>query len=162
VRGVLPFRSQLVSRASASAASVGAVMLAVPVIITPAAWPATLVGALALVLAMTGRWPATGTLAALAALATSGVGIVVGTMPLLLAAASGTLVLAYLFALDAVESGLTGGIPQWARGRLTVLAVGFAAALVTAAAATATVPASPWLVLSGVAAIGAALLVAAV
>ena len=71
-----------------------------------------------------------------------------------MAAAGGTLVLAYLLALDAAESGLTGG-------RLPVLASGLAAALVTAAAAAAAVPASPWLVLAGAAAAGAALLVAA-
>ena len=122
----------------------------------------TLVGAFALVAAIPGGWPAAGTLAALAALATSGVGIAAGTTPLLLAAASGTLVLAYLVTLDAAESGLTSGMPQWVRRRLPVLAIGFAAALVTVAAATATVPASPWLVMAGVAAIGAALLIAAV
>lgn len=137
-------------------------MLAVPAIITPAAWPVTLAGALALIAAMPGRWPPAGTLAALAAMVTSGIGIAAGTMPLLLAAASGTLVLAYLLALDTAESGLTSGMPQWIRRRLPVLAIGFAAALVTAAAAAATVPASPWLVLSGVAAVGAALLIAAV
>ena len=122
----------------------------------------TLVGALALVAAVPGRWPAAGTLATLAALATSGIAIAAGGMPLLVAAASGTLVLAYLLALDTAESGLTSGMPRWVRRRLPVLAIGFAAALVTAAAATATVPASPWLVLAGVAAMGAALLIAAV
>ena len=78
-----------------------------------------------------------------------------------MAAAEGTLVLAYLLALDAAESGLTGGRLRWVRGRLPVLASGLAAALVTAAAAAAAVPASPWLVLAGAAAAGAALLVAA-
>ena len=82
-----------------------------------------------------------------------------GALPL--TAAEGTLVLAYLLALDAAESGLTSGRPRWARGRLPVLAAGFAAALITAVAAAAAVPASPWLVLAGAAAAGAALLVAA-
>jgi hypothetical protein len=137
-------------------------MLAVPVITAPGAWPVTIAGAAALLAAVPGRWPAAGTLAALAALVTSGIGIAAGTVPLPLAAACGTLVLAYLFALDAAESGLTSGRLWWVRGRLPVLAAGFAAALVTAIAAMTTVPASPWLVLAGVAAAGAALLVAAV
>jgi hypothetical protein len=136
-------------------------MLAVPVITAPGAWPVTITGAAALIAALPGRWPAAGTFAALAALVTSGIGIAAGTMPLPQAAASGTLVLAYLLALDAAESGLTSGRLQWVRGRIPVLAAGLAAALITAIAAMTPVPASPWLVLAGVAAIGAALLVAA-
>jgi hypothetical protein len=137
-------------------------MLAEPVIVAPGAWPVTIAGAAALLAAAAGRWPAAGTLAALAAMVTSGIGIEAGAVTLPLAAASGTLVLAYLFALDATESGLTTGRLRWVRGRLLILAAGFAAALITAAAATATVPASPWLVLTGVAAAAAALIVAAV
>jgi hypothetical protein len=87
----------------------------------------------------------------------SGIGIADGGLALPLAAAAGTLVLAYLLALDAAEAGLTSGRPGWIRGRLAVLAAGFAASLITAAAAMTTVPASPWLVLAGVAAAGAAL-----
>jgi hypothetical protein len=137
-------------------------MLAEPVSVAPGAWPVTIAGAAALLAAAARRWPAAGTLAALVAVVTSGIGIEAGTVTLPLAAASGTLVLAYLFALDAAESGLTTGRLRWVRSRLLVLAAGFAAALITAAAATATVPASPVLVLAGVAAIGAALIVAAV
>ena len=150
------------SRTSLGAAVVGAVMLAVPVIAAPGVWPVTIAGAAGLLAAVPGRWPAAATLAALAAMVTSGIGIAAGTMPLPLAAASGTLVLAYLLALDAAESGLTSGRLRWVRGHLQVLAAGFAAALVTAIAGMTTVPASPWLVLAGVAAVGAALLVAAV
>ena len=127
----------------------------------PAAWPVAIAGAAALLAALPGRWPAAGTLAALAALVIGGIGIATGTVPLPLAAGVGTLVLAYLLALDAAESGLTGGRLRWVRGRLPVLAAGFAAAVITAVAAAAAVPASPWLVLAGVAASGAALLVAA-
>jgi hypothetical protein len=150
-----------VRRASLAAAAAGAVMLAVPVIAVPAAWPVAVAGAVALLAAVPGRWPAAGTLAALAAVVMGGIGIAAGTVPLPLAAAEGTLVLAYLLALDAAESGLTGGRLQWVRGRLPVLAAGFAAALITAVAAAAAVPASPWLVMAGAAAAGAALLVAA-
>jgi hypothetical protein len=150
-----------VSRASLAAAATGAVMLAVPVIAVPAAWPLAIAGAAALLAALPGRWPVAGTLAGLAAVAMGGIGITAGTVPLPLAAAEGTLVLGYLLALDAAESGLTGGRLRWARGRLPVLAAGLAAALITAVAAAATVPASPWLVLAGAAAAGAALLVAA-
>ena len=92
---------------------------------------------------------------------TSGIGIAAGAVTLPLAAASGTLVLAYLLALDAAESGPATGRLRWVRGRLLALAAGFAAALITAAAAMTTVPASPWLVLAGVAAAGAALIAAA-
>jgi hypothetical protein len=147
---------------SLAAVGVGAVMLAVPVIAAPGAWPVTIAGAAALLAAVPRRWPAAGTFAALAAVVTTGIGIAAGTVPLPLAAACGTLVLAYLLALDAAESGLTSGRLRWVRGRLPVLAAGFAAALITAVAAMTTVPASPWLVLAGVAAVGAALLVAAV
>jgi hypothetical protein len=135
-------------------------MLAVPVIAVPAAWPVSIAGAVALLAAVPARWPAAGTLAALAAVVTSGFGIATGVMALPLAAATGTLVLAYLLALDAAESGLTSGRLGWIRSRLAVLATGFAAALITAAAAVIRVPASPWLVLAGVAAASAALLVA--
>jgi len=151
----------VVSRVSLGAAVAGAVMVAVPVIAVPAAWPVAVAGAAALLAALPGRWPAAGTFAALAALVMGGIGIAAGTVPLPLTAAEGTLVLAYLLALDAAESGLTGGRLRWARGRLPVLAAGLAAALITAVAAAAAVPASPWLVLAGVAAAGAALLVAA-
>jgi len=150
-----------VSRAPLGAAGLGAVMLAVPVIAVPAAWPVAVVGAACLLAAVPGRWPPAGTLAALAALAASGIGIASGSVPLPLATASGTLVLAYLLALDAAESGLGGGGLRWIRGRLPVLVIGFAAALVTAAASAVTVPAAPWLVLAGIAAAGGALLVAA-
>jgi hypothetical protein len=136
-------------------------MLAVPVTAVPAAWPVTIAGTAALLAAVTSRWPAAGTLAALAAVATSGIGIAAGAVTLPLAAASGTLVLAYLLALDASESAPTTGALRWVRGRLPALAAGFAAALITAAAAAATVPASPWLALAGAAAIGAALIAAA-
>lgn len=44
--------------------------------------------------------------------------------------------------------------------RVLVLAAGFAAALLTAAAATTALPASPWLAVAGAAASGAALLAA--
>ena len=162
MRAPVPVRVRSVSRTSLAVAGIGAVMLAVPVIVAPAAWPATIAGASALLVAVPGRWPAAGTLAALAAVVTSGIGIAAGTAPLLLAAAEGTLVLAYLLALDAAESGLTSGRLRWARGRLPVLAAGLAAALITAVAAMTTVPASPWLVLAGVAAAGAALLATAV
>lgn len=64
----------------------------------------------------------------------SGIGIADGGLALPLAAAAGTLVLAYLLALDAAEAGLTSGRPGWIRGRLAVLA-GLAASLITAAAA---------------------------
>ena len=150
-----------VSRASLGAAGVGAVMLAVPVISAPATWPAAVAGAACLLAALPGRWPAAGTLAALAAMTASGIGIASGATALPLAAAGGTLVLAYLLALDNAESGLTSGGLRWIRGRLPVLATGLAAALVTAAAAAVTVPAAPWLVLAGAAAAGGALLVAA-
>jgi hypothetical protein len=156
-----PGRGLVPSRTALAAAAAGAVMLAIPVIAVPAAWPAAVAGAAALLLAVPGRWPAAGTLAALAAVVTGGIGIAAGTVPLPLTAAEGTLVLAYLLALDAAESGLTGGRLRWARGRLPVLAAGFATALITAVAAAAAVPASPWLVLAGAAAVGAALLVAA-
>jgi hypothetical protein len=149
------------SRTALAAAGTGAVMLAIPVIAMPAAWPAAIAGAAAALAALPGRWPAAGTLAAVAAMVTGGIGIAAGATPLPLAAAEGTLVLAYLLMLDAAETGLTGGRLRWARGRLPVLAAGLAAALVTAAAAAVPVPASPWLVLAGVAAAGAALLVAA-
>jgi hypothetical protein len=149
------------SRTSLAAAAAGAVMLAVPVIAVPAAWPVAVAGAAALLVAVPGRWPAAGRLAALAAVVTSGIGIAAGTVPLPLAAAEGTLVLAYLLVLDAAGSGLTGGRLRWARGHLPVLAAGFAAAVMTAVAAAAAVPASPWLVLAGAVAAGAALLVAA-
>jgi hypothetical protein len=154
-------RRMAVSRVSLAAAAAGAVMLAVPVLAVPAAWPVAIAGAVALLAALPGRWPGAGTLAALAALVIGGIGIATGTVSLPLAAAEGTLVLAYLLALDAAESGLTGGRLRWARGRLPVLASGLAAALVTAAASTAPAPASPWLVLAGAAAVGATLLVAA-
>jgi len=154
-------RGMTVSRVSLAAAAVGAVMLAVPVIAVPAAWPVAIAGAVALLAALPGRWPAAGTLAALTAVVMGGIGIAAGTVPLPLAAAIGTLVLAYLLALDAAESGLTGGRLRWVRGRLPVLATGFAAAVITAVAAAAAVPASPLLVLAGAAAAGAALLVAA-
>ncbi len=156
-----PVRGRPVGRASLAAAGAGAVMLAVPVIVMPAAWPAAVAGVAALLAALPGRWPAAGTLAAVAAVVTSGVGIAAGAMALPLAGAEGTLVLAYLLALDAAESGLTGGRLRWARGRLPVLAAGLGAALITGGAAAVTVPASPWLVLAGVAAAGAALLAAA-
>jgi hypothetical protein len=81
------------------------------------------------------------------------------TLPL--AAAAGTLVLAYLLALDAAESGPGSGWPGWLRGRLAVLATGLAAAVLTAAAAAVRVPASSWLAVAGAAAAGAALVVAA-
>jgi hypothetical protein len=172
VSGPVPLRGRLaggralarvlpVSRGSLGAAGLGTVMLAVPVIVVPAAWPVAVAGAACLLAAGPGRWPAAGTLAALAAMVISGIGIATGAMALPLAAASGTLVLAYLLALDAAESGLTSGGLRWIRGRLPVLVTGFAAALITAAASAATVPASPWLVLAGIAAAGGALLVAA-
>ena len=60
----------------------------------------------------------------------------------------------------------TGGLGVW-QGLRFLLAVrvgcaaaGFATALITAAAAAITVPASPWLVLTGTAAVGAALIAA--
>jgi len=150
-----------VSRAALAAAGTGAVMLAVPVIAMPATWPAAITGVAAGLAGLPGRWPAAGTLAAVAAVVAGGIGIAAGATSLPLAAAEGTLVLAYLLMLDAAETGLTGGRLRWARSRLPVLAAGLAAALITAAAAAAAVPASPWLVLAGVAAAGAALLVAA-
>ena len=137
-------------------------MLAVRVVGAPAAWPATIAGASALRVDVPGRWPEAGTLAALAAVVTGGIGIAAGTAPLLLAAAEGTLVLAYLLALDAAESGLTSGRLRWARGRLPVLAAGLAAALITAVAPLTTVPAPPRLVMAGVADAGAELPAAAV
>jgi hypothetical protein len=136
-------------------------MLAEPLPAVPGAWPVTIAGAAALLAAAVGGWPAAGTLAAVAAVVTSGIGIAAGTVTLPLAAVSGTLVLAYLLALDAAESAPTTGSPRWVRSRLLTLAAGFAAALITAAAATGTVPASLWLVLAGLAATAAALIVAA-
>jgi hypothetical protein len=160
VRALALVRSGPVTRRSLVAAGVGAVMLAEPVTVVPGAWPVTIAGAAALLAAAAGRWPAAGTLAALAAAVTSGIGIAAGTVTLPLAAISGTLVLAYLFALDAAESGPATGRRRWVRGRLLALAAGFAAALITAAAAATTVPAWPWLVLAGVAAAGATLITA--
>jgi hypothetical protein len=151
-----------VSRVSLGAAVTGVVMLAVPAVAVPAAWPVAVGGAAALLAALPGRWPAAGTLSALAAVVMGGIGIAAGTVPLPLAAAMGTLVLAYLLALDAADSGLTGGRLRWVRGRLPALATGFAAALITAGASAAAIPASPWLVLAGAAAAGAALLVATI
>ena len=161
MRALAPVRSGPVTRWSLAAAGAGAVMLAEPVTVVPGAWPVTIAGAAALLAAAAGRWPAAGTLAALAAVVTSGIGIAAGAVTLPLAAISGTLVLAYLLALDAAESGPATGRLRWVRGRLLALAAGFAAALITAAAAMTTVPASPWLVLAGVAAAGAALIAAA-
>ena len=59
------------------------------------------------------------------------------------------------------ESGPTTARLRWARSRLLALAAGFAAALITAAAAETPVTASPWLVLTGTAAGGAALIAVA-
>lgn len=160
MRALAPVRSGPVTRWSLAAAGAGAVMLAEPVTVVPGAWPVTIAGAAALLAAAAGG-QAAGTLAALAAVVTSGIGIAAGAVTLPLAAISGTLVLAYLLALDAAESGPATGRLRWVRGRLLALAAGFAAALITAAAAMTTVPASPWLVLAGVAAAGAALIAAA-
>jgi hypothetical protein len=91
----------------------------------------------------------------------AGAGVAAGTVPLPAAAAEGALILAYLLVLDFADSRLTGGSLPWIRSRGAVLAAGLAAALLTAAAAEATFPAAPWLVVAGVAAAGAALLVAA-
>jgi hypothetical protein len=135
-------------------------MLAVPLIAVPAAWPVGIAGAVALLAAAVVGWPVMGTLAALAAMAAGGIGIAAGVLALPVTAATGTLVLAYLLALDAAESGLTSGRPRWIRGRLPAAAAGLAAAVLTAAAAAVPVPASPWLVVAGVAAVGAALVVA--
>ena len=148
-------------RAALAAAGVGAVMLAVAVAYTPAAWPLGVAGAAALIAAMPGTWAAAGTLGASAAMITCGVGVAAGTLPLPSAAAEGALILAYLLALDLAESRLTRRSLPWIRNRGPALAAGFAAALLTAAAAEATFPAAPWLIVAGVAATGAALLVAA-
>ncbi|HUY48577.1 MAG TPA: hypothetical protein VMV92_23135 [Streptosporangiaceae bacterium] len=149
------------SRASLAATGIGAVMLAVAAGYTPAAWPLGVAGGAALIAGLPGRQAAAGTLAASAAVITAGIGVAAGTLPLPAAAAEGALILAYLLALDLADSRLTGGSLQWIRSRGPVLAAGFASALLTAAAAEAAFPAAPWLVVAGVAAAGAALLVAA-
>ncbi len=149
------------SRASLAAAAAGAAMLGVPAGFAPAAWPLVIGGVVAVAAGVLGRWPVAGTFAASAAVVTSGIGITAGTMPLPVAAAEGALILAYLLALDFAESRLTHGRLRWVRSRVPVLAAGFAAAVLTAVAAAATVPGSPWLTMAGVAAVGGALLVAA-
>jgi hypothetical protein len=154
-------RGVSVSRVSMGAAAAGAAMLGVAAGFAPAAWPLVIVGVAAVAAAVLGRWPVAGTVAASAAAVTSGIGIIAGTMPLAAAAAEGPLVLAYLLALDLAESRLTSGTLRWVRSRVPVLAAGFAAAVLTAVAAAATVPGSPWLTMAGVVAVGAALLVAA-
>ena len=148
-------------RAQLAAAVMGAVMLAVAVGYTPAAWPAGVAGAGALAAALPGRWAAAGTLAAAAAMLAAGIGVAAGTLPVTAAAAEGSLILAYLLALDLAGARLTSGSRSWIRERGPVLAAGLAAALLTGLTAQATFPAAPWLVVAGVAATGAALLVAA-
>lgn len=151
-----------VSRASLAAAGMGAVMLGVAAGFTPAAWPAVIAGAAALVAALPGRWPAAGTLAAVAALVTTGIGITSRILPLAATVAEGTLVLAYLVALDHAESHLTRDRLPWLRGRAMVLAAGIGAALLTAAVAAVSFPATPWLAVAGAVAAGATLLAAVV
>ncbi len=148
-------------RAQLAAAVIGAVMLAFAVGYTPAAWPAGVAGAAALVAALPDRWAAAGTLAAAAAMLAAGIGVATGTLPLIAAAAEGTLILAYLLALDLADAQLTGGSRPWLRERGPVLAAGLAAALLTALTAQASFPAAPWLAVAGIAAAGAVLLVAA-
>ncbi len=147
------------SRAALAGAGIGAVMLACAVGYTPVAWPAGVAGAAAAALA--GRWAAAGTLAACAAMLIAGIGIASGTLPLPAAAAEGTLILAYLLSPGLAGAPLSGGPLSWIRERGPVLAAALAAALLTALAAEATLPAAPWLAVIGVAAVGAALLVAA-
>jgi hypothetical protein len=161
MRRLLPSRLRPPGHPALAAAGVGAVMLAVAVAYTPAAWPLGVAGAGALIAALPGRWSAAGTLAASAAMIVAGIGVAAGTVPLPAAAAEGALILAYLLALDLADSCLTGGSLPWIRSRGAALAAGFATALLTTAAAEATFPAAPWLVVAGVAAAGAALLVAA-
>ena len=91
----------------------------------------------------------------------AGIGIASGTLPLPAAAAEGTLILAYLLSIDLAGARLSGGSLPWIRERGPVLAAALAATLLTALAAEATLPAAPWLAVIGVAAAGAALLVAA-
>lgn len=147
------------ARARLAAAGIGAVMLACAVGYTPVAWPAGVAGGAAVALA--GRWAAAGTLAACAATLIAGVGIAAGTLPLPAVAAEGTLILAYLLSLDLAGVRLRRGSLPWIRERGPVLATALAAALLTALAAGAPLPATPWLAVTGVAAAGAVLLLAA-
>ena len=104
-------------RASLAAAGTGAVMLAVATGYTPAAWPLAVIGAAALAAALPGRWAAAGTLAASAAVIIGVIGITAGTLPLPAAAAEGTLILAYLLALDLAAARLSSGSGRWVRSR---------------------------------------------
>lgn len=59
-----------------------AVMPGVVAGFAPAAWPAAVAGAAALIAALPGRWPAAGTATAVAAVVTSGIGIAAAVTPL--------------------------------------------------------------------------------
>jgi hypothetical protein len=147
--------------ASLAALGAGAAMLGFPLAFAPGAWPLTIAGAAALLAALPGRWPAAGTAAASAAVGTGCIAIIAGRMPLPATGAEAMLVLTYLLALDLAESRLSSGALRWLRERAAVLTAGLGAAVLTAVAAGATPPASPWLAAAGVVAAGAALLVAA-
>ncbi|GEM_PF-5826186 len=149
------------TRASLAAAALGAAMLSGAAGLAPATWPLAVAGAAAAAVAALTRWPAAGTLAALAAMAAAGAGVAGQAVSAPAAAAEGTLVLAYLLALDLAESGVTAGAARWARRQLPVLAAALGAALLVALASLPHLPPSPWLITAGVAAAGAALLLAA-
>jgi hypothetical protein len=138
----------------------GAVMLGTAVGLVPAAWPGALAGAIALGLAVPGRWPAAPTAAASAAVVTTGIGIEAGALPLAGVAAEGVLVLAFLLAADVADTRLPPGTRRWTSTGVPVLAAGVAAAAACAIAATAKVPASPWLAGIGVVAASAVLITA--
>lgn len=149
------------SRAWLAATGLGAAMLGSAAGSVPAAWPLAVAGAGALAAALAFRRPAAGTAAACAAVVIAGTGIALGAMPAPAAAADGTLILAYLLALDLAESGAASGGLRQLRSRALVLAVGLAAAVLTALAAAAPVPGSLLLILAGVVCAGSVLLIAA-
>jgi hypothetical protein len=148
------------SRAWLAAAGLGAAMLGTAAALDPAGWLIALAGAIALAAALALRWPAAGTGAAAAAVVLAAIGIVARALPGIAVVAGGTMILAYLLALDLAESGAAGGVLRQVRGRALVLAAGLAAAALTALAAAVPAAASLWLIVTGTVAAGSVLLVA--